>query len=193
MSEEQKDHNNFNVIDWLNSYFEGQKGKEIKAVELEPVLQFSLLWNMFEAIVFRGRTGNEIHKIEESVKELNEAGGIRPRPSFTFALSHFRKRYLNENHTVGRRFNSLFDSRTEAGKRKAKSALEDNEQSLDSQICALLIMASRFRNKLFHGGKTVYTLNNQASNFKVVNQILAAYLELLKEAKQIKDVRYKLS
>jgi hypothetical protein len=55
--------------------------------------------------------------------------------------------------------------------------LHGESQDLNNHVYALLLIAHRVRNNLFHGNKKVESLPRQIDLFHTVNALLATYLE----------------
>ena len=49
--------------------------------------------------------------------------------------------------------------------------------NLNNIVYALLLIAHRIRNNLFHGNKGIESLHTQTDLFRVVNRLLATFLE----------------
>ena len=58
-----------------------------------------------------------------------------------------------------------------------RQALIGEAQDLNNIVYALLLIAHRIRNNLFHGNKRVETLHTQTELFHVINRLLSDYIE----------------
>ena len=64
----------------------------------------------------------------------------------------------------------------------ARGVLAGDLSDANNAVHALLLIAHRIRNNLFHGEKEVATLHSQADLFRAVNSLLATYLNVTKSA-----------
>lgn len=76
----------------------------------------------------------------------------------------------------GDRFEGLY-FRSNDRRNHVESVLVEGPASLKDMLLALMIIVYRLRNNLFHGLKTLDTLNDQVQNLAVASRCLAAVLE----------------
>lgn len=160
----------FDAIEWINRFFQG--AANLNFDQLRPILCFSLIWNLFETKACRRQANKD--SIRRSVDYADESGRLR-REKYQTYLDFFRNRYL-ENGTIETAFNRLMmtDHTSQSAVRRA---LIGETHDLNNIVYALLLIALRIRNNLFHGNKDVETLPRQTELFVVVNSLLATYLE----------------
>ena len=78
----------FDAIKWINCHFE--KEDNLDKERLEPVLCFSLMWNMFETVAC-GRQANT-NSIRTSVVNIDATGRLR-RDKYIKILKYIQERY----------------------------------------------------------------------------------------------------
>lgn len=150
------------------------------ADSLQPVLEFTLLWNLFE---------RELHdrfvdarKIREVI-EVHDNQGRLDSSAFEPHLEFFRERYpdFSQDEILHRRLSPAAHRRSRtAGFDEAvnvRRVLNGELTDGANIIYALMYVAYRVRNNLFHGEKDVRTLHLQDDLFRTVNSYLAIYLE----------------
>jgi hypothetical protein len=137
--------------------------------------QCALMWNMFESLACQ-RFAN-VPTIVNKVNNIYRRGLLR-HEDFIPYLKYFQSRYLTGGHTNDR-FEDLRFRRNDK-KELVRSVLKGELDGVNNIVSALLLIVYRLRNNLFHGEKNPYKLNFQEYNFKVANQILAKFLNLLK-------------
>ncbi len=155
---------------WINNYFAmaGLVNKD----NIDSVLYFSLLWNMFEGIVCSKNA--TIAVMERAVKNLDRRGVLR-QEDFKPYLEYFVTRYTTEG-TVNPRFAQL-NFRHNDREQLVKDVLEGVESDLHKVVLAILIIVYRYRNNLFHGEKAVERLQDQVDNFKTANRVLMTFMD----------------
>lgn len=161
----------FDAMNWINDYFQGNVNLDFD--QLRPILCFSLIWSLFETQACRRHATPE--SIRRSVDFADESGRLR-REKYQRYLDYFRNRYLLLDNSIESAFAHLLmtDRRSQEVVRRA---LLGESQDLNNIVYALLLIAHRIRNNLFHGNKDVATLPQQTALFTVVNSLLATYLE----------------
>jgi hypothetical protein len=161
---------NFDALNWIDRYFAGRA--PIDFHQLRPILSFSLIWNLFETVTC-GRSATPI-SIRSSVDRLDQAGLLN-RDKYIGYLDYFKERYLQFG-SIERVFDALFMTHPQS-RTVVRRALFDEARDLNNLVYALLLIAHRIRNNLFHGNKEVRTLHTQTELFEVVNHLLADYIE----------------
>jgi hypothetical protein len=166
----------FDVIGWLNGF--SQEARDLNSDEINSVMQFSLIWNMFEAQVCNKHASAScfLRKSEE----WNEKGLLNDK-DYTICLEYFKNRYI-ENGEPNYRFPHLHLRRNDEPE-LVKSVLKGEDTSIKNTLAVLLIIIYRYRNNLFHGLKWVHDLHEQANNFNIANQILAKVIEINQKSK----------
>ena len=160
------------VIAWLKNYFDK---KELKDKNLEPILHFSLLWNLFEHTFPPEQKEPYNERLRYLAAEYHK---YISEETLNVIYSYFKKRYI-----IGNEINVLFDKllfKKKEYEECQKILLSDNPHKEDRLKCVLLIIY-RFRNNLFHGNKNPKTLNLYSAQFKVINKFLMSYIEATAE------------
>lgn len=168
----------FDEIKWLNDYAETDHS--INLIEIQKVLSFCLMWNLFERIVCDKNANAK--KIDQFVED-NYSEKIFTSADYEQFLSYFKNRYVSGND-----MNSAFYSlnfRRGDKKELVEKVLKQEDSSGKLTIKALLLIVLRLRNNLFHGIKNTYELKLQDENFNIANQIIAKYLEMLKKRNNV--------
>lgn len=148
--------------DWLRSYY-----NNVEETELTSILYFTLIWNVFE----KECCGNEA-KVNDDAPALAEHYGGKLKGSLANTWSYFRGRYVQNNGEMSRSFESFKFNRND-NKPWVSAILRLNEDaSAAEKLEALLRIAFRLRNNLYHGEKNIRTLSEQNENFRHMNQLL---------------------
>ncbi|MGA2787377.1 MAG: hypothetical protein ABSF60_07605 [Verrucomicrobiota bacterium] len=159
-------------IPWINSHL--GIGNYLDYEQMKPILCFSLIWNLFETEACkRNATPKSIRK---SVDRANESCGLSKNRYEKF-VNYFRERFYLAD---GKKFDDFFDSlllTDEDAQKVVQQALAANADNLNNTIYALLLIAHRIRNNLFHGNKDVSSLPQQTELFTTINALLTTYLE----------------
>ena len=165
----------FDLLAWVNAYT--RPAVPVDAGTFEPILQFSLMWNLFE----REACGKEasLMNIEKAVQKAFTEGKLSIEP-FTEHLRYFRDRAQRDGMTIERYLNALKMSNQRA-RHLVEGVLSTTLSDPNNAIYALLLIAHRIRNNLFHGEKEVALLHSQAELFRVTNSLIATYLETTKD------------
>ena len=160
----------FDPLLWVNEYT--QPAIPVSADVFAPILQFSLMWNLFErdACV---RDANPT-SIEKAVNKAFADGILSAQP-FQEHLTYFRN--LANRHGPGLEpYFAALKLTNERAKYVVGGVLNGSLNDPNNVVYALLLIAHRIRNNLFHGEKDVVMLHTQAELFQVVNSLLATYL-----------------
>jgi hypothetical protein len=160
----------FNALAWIDRYF--AERSRLDYDQLRPVLCFSLIWNLFETVACRRMA--TIRSIREAVDHADQAGRL-DRARYTEFLNYFRDRYLHPGD-IEEVFERLLMTNMES-QVAVRRALVGEAQDLNNIVFALLLIAHRIRNNLFHGNKGVETLHTQTKLFQVINRLLATFIE----------------
>jgi hypothetical protein len=140
--------------------------------DVDSILCFSLLWNMFEGLLC-GKDAS-IPKMESVVEGIWRGGNLNAQ-DYDEHLSYFRSRYV-EGGGVNDRFDGLrFRTRDREG--LVKEVLVGEALDPKNTLLALLIIVYRYRNNLFHGEKSLRELPGQKDNFTVANRLLMKVME----------------
>lgn len=143
-----------------------------------PILHFSLMWNLFE----RDACGREAKpaNIERAVQAAFAEGNLSLDP-FQEHLAYFRTRSQRDGMSIDRYLDALKMDNKNA-RHLVRGVLAGDLSDANNAVHALLLIAHRIRNNLFHGEKEVATLHSQADLFRAVNSLLATYLNVTKSA-----------
>lgn len=158
----------FQVFSWLSTYLE----TPINADEIQQVLSFCLIWNLFESKVC-GCSANPT-KIMDAVASLPSEK--KQVTHFQISLDFFRSRYFPNGHEDPR-FTDL-NFRSADNECLARSVLNGSSSDPTAVIQCLLLVVWRLRNNLFHGMKDLSHLTDQNENFEHANKILTSFLDL---------------
>lgn len=159
-------------ISWINRHL--GIGCDLDYEQMKPILCFSLIWNLFETEACQRNATPK--SIRESVNHANESNWLSTDKYKKF-VSYFRERYYLADKM---KFDELFDRlllTDKASQKVVEQALTANSDSLANTVYALLLIAHRVRNNLFHGNKDVSSLPQQADLFTTINALLTTYLE----------------
>lgn len=150
------------MITWLNNKF----GTSYTEGDLEEIKNFTLLWNIYENLIF-----NNSFSIRQLNNEINNRN-LNFQP-FVEIFAYFQSRY-SENGVINNRFQYLH-FRNGDRETFVRNVLLNQIQDNNSKILAIGIIVYRFRNNLFHGLKEINRLHDQVENFTYANR----YLRLL--------------
>jgi hypothetical protein len=160
----------FDALDWIDRYFSGQATLDYE--QLRPVLCFSLIWNVFESIACN-RNANPT-AIRRSVDRAHSADQLDSL-KYSRYVKFFRTRYLHDG-TIDEAFNRLLMTDRNS-QTIVHRVLNGDDNDSNNVVYALLLIAHRIRNNLFHGNKNVTGLHRQVELFQVVNHLLSDYVE----------------
>jgi hypothetical protein len=166
----------FNAVEWFSQF--SADGKPIDSTELQPILEFTLLWSLFER-----ETCDRFVRLVDLRKHVDEASAKDQlmRDAYEPYLLFFRTRY-SQFGEAGYLSSSLEPAQHSQGCGDSneilllQKVLEGTCKGLNDMVFALLFIAYRIRNNLFHGEKNIYRLHTQRSLFVAVNSLLATYL-----------------
>lgn len=156
--------------EWLktNRYYDS-----IDESKLENIFYFTFVWNIFEK-----ECCNKKAKIGSHPRNI--ASNLQTHLSedvINHIYTYFRDRYVI-NETVNDIFNSFdFSSHGQVYKTFVEEKLLNTESSHQDKIQALLYIAFRLRNNLYHGEKEVKKLYEQNENFRQINILLMAIID----------------
>jgi hypothetical protein len=166
----------FNPLAWVNEYT--QPAMYINEDTFGPILHFSLMWNLFERDACE-RNATPAN-IERAVKSAFAARRLTLAP-FHEHLQYFQDRAQRDGMTIGSYLDALKMTH-ENSRHLVDGVLSGTLTDPNNAIYALLLIAHRIRNNLFHGEKNVAMLHTQAHLFRAVNSLLATYLSITKNA-----------
>jgi hypothetical protein len=162
----------FDPLRWVNEYT--RPAIEVSTEAFAPILHFVLMWNLFE----RDACGKEANpaSIERAVNRAFSDGNLSGQ-DFREHLLYFR--HLSSRHGPGLEpYFTALKLTNERAKYVVGGVLNGTLNDPNNVVYALLLIAHRIRNNLFHGEKEVAILHAQAELFQAVNSLLASYLSL---------------
>ena len=162
------------VLAWVNEYT--QPTKPIKDEELSQILHFSLIWNLFE----RNACCKEANPVNIR-KAVEKASGVGKLSSATFNvyLNYFQSRSQRDGMSINGYLDALKIKNID--RNHVLNVLNGNLVDVNNVVLALLLIANRIRNNLFHGEKDLAELYTQSELFRVINSLLINYLNCTKD------------
>lgn len=140
--------------------------------EFDAIRDFTLLWGLFEGRAM-GMRGSQ----NEVVTAVGRMALPNPLPeAFIAALAFWRGRYL-ENGAPNASFAALHFAANHH-RVDTLNVLGGGSDDPVEVTKALLQIAMRLRNNLFHGAKWQYRLHDQLHNFTHANAVLMAATDL---------------
>ena len=152
-----------------------EKRLNIPFRKMEEVVDFPLLWALFEHEYGNGRRNFGIDAVEKIADELKECLG-KCHSCFDSAWEHFRERYAKEGKIDHYHLSDLFHRAHK--KNFVKEKLEAEYCCTLDKVKALLFIIYRLRNNFFHGKKYECNFKDQNENFRYANEILIKIIEL---------------
>lgn len=156
-------------MEWLIAT-QGVHGLEER--EFDAIRDFTLLWGLFEGRAM-GTRGSQ----NEVVAAVGRMALPDPLPdAFAAALAFWRHRYWENggpNASFGALHFAVNQHRTDT-----LTVLSSGCNDPAAVTTALLQIAMRLRNNLFHGVKWQYRLHDQLENFRHANDVLMAATDL---------------
>lgn len=174
--------NNSRIIEWINTcIIKDESSPKLNKSEIDNVLHFSLLWNIFEDI-FWTRSGNtrgqhpafnlrNVHNVVEvNAHKLDES-------IITPIFCYFHNRYQDN-----KKFKDLkFRNNEKETENKLLTILSSAENiNLNHKAYFISSIIYRFRNNLFHGEKQMVKIRFQEENFQNANEFLMHFIEKCK-------------
>ncbi len=155
--------------DWLEQTQPGYS--ELTIGERSAVAGFSIVWSVFEAraLATKASAGAIVQFIDQNAEYF---GAAEP---FADAVLYFRQRYVSEGVT-DHKFQSLH-FRAKDRRELVEAVLLENDVRPTETVKALLIIAFRLRNNLFHGIKWAYGMRDQQANFEHATAVLTRVLD----------------
>lgn len=139
---------------------------------LLTVAGFTFVWNLFEGIACNSHvTVPELDRVATRLTHLLKITDIKQ------SLSFYRFRYVKDGELQDLFYGLNF--RQPDKQELVASVLKDKGTSHHENIMALLIIAYRIRNNIFHGLKSVHIWDDQAQNISEASRILSIAFEAL--------------
>lgn len=158
-----------NPENWLTSHAPGYAA--LRRPEREAIAYFCLLWSLFEAQQMANDANAK--RICDQVRQWELQGALNMQV-FEKPLGYFKNRYFSHNEFT---YHSLH-FRSRDYRTIVESVLSGASHAAGDVLIALLLIAYRLRNNLFHGAKWNDELREQEANFKNANQVLMMALEI---------------
>jgi len=144
---------------------------QLKSKTIKIVAGFTLLWNLFEGFLCENNAN--VSTFEDITQDLKSTPKLEKAVSKS--ITFYRARYVQDQE-MKYIFNGLC-FRNGDRKEHVKSVLKGDIFGINDKVLALLIIAYRIRNNLFHGLKSVYNWDDQAKNISEASRILSIILE----------------
>lgn len=162
----------FDALEWINDYFNGEA--HIDYNYQRPILCFSLMWNLFETTACNKYATK--NAIKQSVNSAHQSGTL-DSAKYQFYIDYFRSRY-SDFGSIDEAFRRLcLRDQDQDIKDAVRRMVEAKSIHFYRDVEALLLIAFRIRNNLFHGNKELRTLYLQVELFETLNKLLADYIE----------------
>jgi hypothetical protein len=159
----------FSAKNWINTNCFG--GDTLKRATVDVVSNFTLMWNLFEGIVCDNHA--DIRAFEKVAEKIAQRASLFPEIEEGV-------RFWSARYFTGARFNDLFQGlhfRPRDCREHVEAVLRSEKNDPQSQVLSVMIIIYRLRNNLFHGLKTIDTLNNQVPNLTMACRALAAIMQ----------------
>lgn len=156
-------------LEWLqnNRYYD-----EVDESKLKSIFYFSLIWNVYEKELC-----DKEGKIRQHSEDHSVAFAEKLNPNLLAGVfDYFKNRYVSNNGLPTEHFNT-FEFQVEQIKAEVFECLSGANPSIEEKLKALLCIAFRLRNNLFHGVKDVGKLYEQNENFRQINLLLMNLIE----------------
>jgi hypothetical protein len=147
-------------------------GRSLKPEAVDVISDFTLMWNLFEGAVCHGNA--HIRTFERLAETLAQRASVSAETGECV-------RFWSDRYRIGVGFNHLFQRlnfRPADRREHVEAVLRGEKDDHISQVLAVLIIVYRLRNNLFHGLKSIDTLNDQVPNLSMACQALAAIMKV---------------
>ena len=159
----------FNAEAWVRSRL--RDAPTLQPVTLHAVAGFALIWNLFEGLV-RDHRAN-VAQFERVVGRIGYSAELEN--AINDCLAFYRFRYVADG-AVNTRFDGLH-LRPNDRRPHVEATLKGEIASPADKMLAILIIAYRIRNNLFHGLKSVHSWDDQAANIAHAARVLSLAIE----------------
>jgi len=147
--------------------------------KLTSIFYFTLIWNLFEKELCGNDAAIRTHPKMVAEKYSDALADKLVEEVY----SHFLDRYV-ENGQITPLFNGFKFGRNAQDGQRYKDFVSETLLSVEAcrikQVQALLYIAFRLRNNLYHGIKDVSKLYEQNENFRHINWLLMALIDIKK-------------
>ncbi len=135
------------------------------------LFEFAVIWNILEKKKMRNHAS--IEKVSRFVEKMQNIENI----NITEIFEYFKNRYTNNTDHLNL-FKALRWIDKEKDKKDETYRILTLENPIDKdKIKAILYIIFRLRNNLFHGEKSILTIDQQRETFNLVNSFLLDILE----------------
>lgn len=135
------------------------------------LFEFAVIWNIFEKKKMRNHAS--IFDVSDFVERLPSIDNININEIFEY----FKNHYTN-NPNYANLFEALRWRDKEKDKKDETHRILLDKDSIDKdKIKAVLYIIFRLRNNLFHGEKSILTIDQQRETFNLVNSFLLDVIE----------------
>lgn len=144
---------------------------QIDEARLHSIFYFSLIWNVYEKELC-----DKDGKIRQHSEEHSETFSEKLDTNFLAdVFDYFKNRYVLNGEKTHHFENFEFNS--EPIKAQVFGYLSSANPSNTEKLKALLCIAFRLRNNLFHGEKHIEKLYEQNENFRQINLLLMCVID----------------
>jgi hypothetical protein len=158
----------FSAKHWINANCFG--GDTLRPETIDVISNFTLMWNLFEGVICDNHANiRAFEKIAESIAQ---------RASLSAEIED-GVRFWSARYFTSAGFNDLFQGlhfSPRDCREQVEAVLRSEKNDSRSQLLAVMIIIYRLRNNLFHGLKTIDTLNDQVPNLTMACRALAAIM-----------------
>lgn len=144
---------------------------EVDEAQLQSIFYFSLIWNIYEKELCGRHASIQTHPAKNSKEYNNKIDENVLNSVFEF----FKTRYISDGQPNSQY--ATFEFNSNLIKNEVVECLSGSKQSNEEKLKALLSIAFRLRNNLFHGVKVVHKLYEQNENFRQINLLLMALID----------------
>lgn len=139
---------------------------QVDETQLQSIFYFSLVWNIYEKELCgkNGKIGDHPKDHSQKYPEKIDQNILKG------AFDYFKHRYVSDGQPT-KHFNT-FEFKSEQIKNEVFGYLSSANPSNEEKLKALLCIAFRLRNNLFHGQKQIEKLYEQNENFRQINLFL---------------------
>jgi hypothetical protein len=139
---------------------------QIDETRLQSIFYFSLIWNIYEKELCGKNAGIKTDPPKHSNIFANKADP----EIFLHVFDYFKNRYVLNGQAT--HYFITFEFNSEPIKNEVFGYLSSANTTKEEKLKALLYIAFRLRNNLFHGEKQVEKLYEQNENFRQINLLL---------------------
>lgn len=148
-----------------------REAPSLKPETFKAVAGFALLWNLFEGLICKGRANaNTLPRITQNLARSSKLEKLVDK-----SISYYRSRYVADQE-----MNAIFNGlkfRANDRREHVESVLKGQVDDFGDKVLALLIIAYRIRNNIFHGLKSASIWDDQAKNISQASRVLSLIIE----------------